>query len=109
MVMCSGDDATESPRRPAASVTALASVGGNADKGGQSIVPHCSRRRAGRERRRRNCRQDLSPILAASAGALVGAGTGTIVIKDANVPVTGIMATIDNVVNCTMVSLSLPI
>jgi hypothetical protein len=55
-----------------------------------------------------NARQALSPILAASAGVLLGAGTGTIVIKGGNVPVTRITATTDNAGNRTAVTLSLP-
>ena len=55
-----------------------------------------------------NARQALSPILAASAGVLLGAGTGTIVIKGGNVATTRIAATTDNAGNRTAVTLSLP-
>ena len=55
-----------------------------------------------------NARQALSPILAASAGVLLGAGTGTIVIKGGNVAVTRITATTDNAGNRSAVTLSLP-
>jgi hypothetical protein len=55
-----------------------------------------------------NARQALSPILAASAGVLLGAGTGTIVLKGGNVAVTRISATVDNTGNRTAVTLSLP-
>jgi hypothetical protein len=55
-----------------------------------------------------NARQALSPILAASAGVLLGAGTGTIVVKGGNSSVTRITATSDNAGNRTAVSLTLP-
>ena len=55
-----------------------------------------------------NARQALSPILAASAGLLVGAGTGTIVIKGGNVSTTRITATTDSSGNRTAVTLTLP-
>ena len=55
-----------------------------------------------------NARQALSPILAASAGVLIGAGTGTVVIKGGNVAVTRITASTDNAGNRTSVTLSLP-
>jgi hypothetical protein len=55
-----------------------------------------------------NARQALAPILAASAGVLVGAGTGTIVIKGGNSALTRIMASTDNAGNRTAVTLTLP-
>jgi hypothetical protein len=55
-----------------------------------------------------NARQALSPILAASAGVLLGAGTGTIIIKGGNVAITRITATTDNAGNRTAVTLSIP-
>ena len=55
-----------------------------------------------------NARQALSPILAASAGVLLGAGTGTIVIKGATPRSTRITATTDNAGNRSAVTLSLP-
>lgn len=55
-----------------------------------------------------NARQALTPILAASAGVLLGAGTGTVIIKGGNVPVTRITATTDNAGNRTAVTLSIP-
>ena len=55
-----------------------------------------------------NARQALSPILAASAGVLLGAGTGTVVIKGGNVAVTRVTASTDNAGNRTSVTLSLP-
>jgi hypothetical protein len=54
-----------------------------------------------------NARQALSPILASSAGVLVGAGTGTIVVKGGNVTTTRITATTDNAGNRTAVTLTL--
>jgi hypothetical protein len=55
-----------------------------------------------------NARQALSPILAASAGVLIGAGTGTIVVKGGNVTTTRITATTDNAGNRSAVTLTLP-
>jgi hypothetical protein len=55
-----------------------------------------------------NARQALAPILAASAGTVSGAGTGTIVIKGANVATTRIMASTDNSGNRSTVVLTLP-
>lgn len=55
-----------------------------------------------------NARQALSPILAASAGVISGAGTGTIVIRGGNVATTRITASTDADGNRTAVTLSLP-
>ena len=55
-----------------------------------------------------NLRQAISPILAASAGVLTGAGTGTIIIRGATASSTRITATTDNAGNRTAVTLSLP-
>lgn len=55
-----------------------------------------------------NARQALSPILAASAGVISGAGTGTIVIRGGNVATTRITASTDGGGNRTAVTLSLP-
>jgi hypothetical protein len=55
-----------------------------------------------------NARQALSPILAASAGVVLGAGTGTVVIKGGNSAITRITATTDNAGNRTAVTLALP-
>jgi hypothetical protein len=55
-----------------------------------------------------NARQALSPILAAAAGVLSGATTGTIVVKGANVATTRITATTDANGNRSAVTLSLP-
>jgi hypothetical protein len=55
-----------------------------------------------------NVRQALSPILAASAGVLLGAGSGSITIRGGNSAVTRITATTDNAGNRTAVTLALP-
>ncbi len=55
-----------------------------------------------------NARQALSPILAASAGTLNGAGTGTITIQGGNVSTTRITATTDSAGNRSSVVLTLP-
>jgi hypothetical protein len=55
-----------------------------------------------------NARQALSPILAAAAGVVTGAGTGTIVFQAANSSTTRIVATTDNAGNRLSVVLSLP-
>jgi hypothetical protein len=55
-----------------------------------------------------NARQALSPILAASAGVITGAGTGTIVIQSANGSTSRIVATTDNAGNRLSVVLALP-
>ena len=89
-----------------ASVSAPVTVGVNGDKSGYSLssggldaIPV----EAGI-----NARQALSPILAAAAGVLTGAGTGAIVIRGANASISRITATTDNAGNRTSVSLSLP-
>jgi hypothetical protein len=55
-----------------------------------------------------NARQALSPILAACAGVIAGAGTGVIVIKGGNSSTTRITATTDNSGNRSSVTLTLP-
>jgi hypothetical protein len=55
-----------------------------------------------------NARQALSPILAASAGVVAGAGTGVIIIKGGNSSTTRITATTDNAGNRSSVTLTLP-
>ena len=91
---------------PVASVTAPVTVGVNSDKAGYVLAP------AGLDAIQVetgvNARQALSPILAASAGVLLGAGTGTIVIKGGNIAITRITASTDNAGNRTAVTLSLP-
>ncbi len=55
-----------------------------------------------------NARQALSPILAACAGVLSGATTGTVVVKGGNVATTRVTATTDINGNRTSVTLNLP-
>ena len=55
-----------------------------------------------------NARQALSPILAAAAGVVTGAGTGTIVIQAANATASRIVANTDNAGNRLSVVLALP-
>jgi hypothetical protein len=55
-----------------------------------------------------NMRQALSPVLAAAAGVVGGAGTGVIVIKGGNVATTRITATTDNAGNRFSVTLAIP-
>ena len=55
-----------------------------------------------------NVRQALAPILAAAAGVLTGAGSGTIVIQGANGNASRIVATTDNAGNRLSVVLALP-
>lgn len=55
-----------------------------------------------------NARQALSPILAASAGVVLGMGTGTVTLKGGNVATTRISATTDSAGNRTSVTLTLP-
>jgi hypothetical protein len=91
---------------PVTSVTAPVTVGANNDKSGYTLAP--SGLDAIQVEAGVNVRQALSPILAASAGVLLGAGTGTIVIKGGNVALTRITASTDNAGNRTAVTLSLP-
>jgi hypothetical protein len=100
-----------------ASVTAPVTVGTNNDKTGYTVstvqdksgyVLAAAGLDAIQVESGVNARQALSPILAASAGVLLGAGTGTIVIKGGNVAVTRVTATTDNAGNRTAVTLSLP-
>ncbi len=89
-----------------ASVTAPVSVGTVSDKSGYSLA--ASGLDGVQVEPGVNIRQALSPILAAAAGTLSGAGTGTIVIRGGNVATTRITATTDNAGNRTTVTLSLP-
>lgn len=89
-----------------AGVTAPVTVGTNNDKAGYSLA--ASGLDAVPVETGVNARQALSPILAASAGVLSGAGTGTIVIKGGNVATTRITATTTSEGNRTGVTLSLP-
>jgi hypothetical protein len=91
---------------PVSAVTAPVTVGTNNDKSGYVLA--ASGLDAVPVEAGVNARQALSPILAASAGVLIGAGTGTIVIKGGNTAVTRVTATTDNAGNRTAVVLSLP-
>ena len=55
-----------------------------------------------------NARQAISPILAACAGIVAGAGTGVVVIKGGNTSTTRITAITDNAGNRSSVTLTLP-
>lgn len=91
---------------PVASVTAPVTVGTNADKAGYSLAT------AGLDaifvEPGINARQALAPILAAAAGSLSGAGTGTVVIRGGGSTVTRVTATTDAAGNRTSVVLALP-
>lgn len=91
---------------PVASVSAPVTVGTNNDKLGYFLAS------AGLDsitiENGVNARQAISPILAASAGVLLGAGTGTVTIKGGNVNTTRITANTDNAGNRTGVTLNLP-
>jgi hypothetical protein len=106
VIMHAGDDTTVIPGGPVASVTAPVTVGANYDKTGYALA--ASGLDAVPVESGVNARQALSPILAASAGVILGAGTGTVVIKGGNVALTRITATTDNAGNRTAVTLSLP-
>ena len=89
-----------------ASVTAPVTVGTMTDKTGYTLAAaglDAIEVEAGV-----NARQALSPILAASAGVVAGAGTGVVIIKGGNSSVTRITATTDNAGNRSSVTLSLP-
>jgi hypothetical protein len=89
-----------------ASVTAPVTAGAVTDKTGYSLAA------AGLDavpvETGVNARQALSPILAACAGGLSGAGTGTIVIKGGNVATTRITAATDAFGNRSAVTLAVP-
>jgi hypothetical protein len=89
-----------------ASVTAPVTVGTNNDKAGYALVS--SGLDAIQVESGINARQALSPILAACAGVISGAGTGSIVIKGGNSSTTRITATTDNAGNRSSVTLTLP-
>ncbi len=91
---------------PVASVAAPVTVGTNNDKSGYRLSG--SGLDAIVVENGINARQALAPILAASAGSLSGAGTGTIVIRGANSTASRITATTDNAGNRSSVALSLP-
>jgi hypothetical protein len=137
-VMSGGDDSTVIPGGPVASVVAPVTVGTNNDKAGYALsqafpsnfaglaIDGSGRVAAGSVADKSgyalasagldaitvesgiNVRQALSPILAASAGVVTGAGTGTIVIQGANGSTSRIVATTDNAGNRLSVVLSLP-
>jgi hypothetical protein len=89
-----------------ASVTAPVTVGTNSDKAGYSLAS--SGLDAIQIESGINARQSLSPILAACAGVIAGAGTGVVVIKGGNSSTTRITATTDNAGNRSSVTLTLP-
>ena len=91
---------------PVASVTAPVTVGTNNDKVGYALA--ASGLDAIQVESGVNARQALSPILAACAGVVAGAGTGVIVIKGGNSSTTRITATTDNAGNRSSVTLTLP-
>ena len=90
-----------------AGVTAPVTVGQNNDKSGYALSP------AGLDsivvESGINVRQALSPMLAAVAGSLAGAGTGSILIKAAGNATTRITATTDNAGNRSSINLNLPV
>ncbi len=91
---------------PVSAVTAPVTVGTVNDKSGYSLAA------AGLDaitvEAGVNARQALSPILAATAGIVAGAGTGVVVIKGGNTTTTRITATTDNAGNRSTVTLTLP-
>ncbi|MDB5350783.1 MAG: hypothetical protein JWN86_2030 [Planctomycetota bacterium] len=89
-----------------ASVSAPVVVGQNNDKTGYTLAS--SGLDAIQVEPGINARQALAPILAATAGVLSGAGTGTITVKGGSVATTRIMATTDLVGNRSAVVLNLP-
>ncbi len=137
-VMSNGDDATVIPGGPVASVVAPVTVGTNNDKSGYALsqgfpsnfaslaIDSTGRITAGSVADKSgyalaaagldaipveagiNARQALAPILAASAGVVTGAGTGTIVFQGANGSTSRIVANTDNAGNRLSVVLALP-
>ncbi len=91
---------------PVASVVSPVVVGANNDKSGYSLA--AAGLDAVNVEPGINARQALSPILAAAAGTLAGAGTGTITIRGANTLITRITASTDNAGNRSAVTLTLP-
>jgi hypothetical protein len=91
---------------PVASVTAPVTVGTNNDKSGYALSS--SGLDTIQIESGINARQALSPILAACAGIVAGAGTGVVVIKGGNSSTTRITATTDNAGNRSSVTLTLP-
>jgi hypothetical protein len=137
-VMSNGDDTTVISGGPVASVVAPVTVGTNNDKSGYALsqafpsnfanltIDGTGRVTAGSVADKSgyalaaagldaipieagiNARQALAPILAAAAGVVTGAGTGTIVIQGANGNASRIVATTDNAGNRLSVVLALP-
>ena len=91
---------------PVASVVAPVLVGQNLDKSGYSLA--MTGLDAIPVENGINARQALSPILAATAGVISGAGSGTITIRGGNVSTTRIRATTDSASNRSAVVLTLP-
>ena len=91
---------------PVAGVTSPVTVGTNNDKAGYALSG--SGLDAVVVESGVNARQALAPILAAAAGGLSGAGSGSIAIKGGNVATTRILATTDAAGNRTSVTLVLP-
>ena len=91
---------------PVQSVIQPVVVGQNSDKSGYALAP--SGLDAISIETGVNLRQALSPILAAAAGGLSGAGSGSITIQGGNVTTTRIMAATDDLGNRSSVVLMLP-
>lgn len=91
---------------PVASVTAPVTVGAVNDKSGYILAS--SGLDSIQVEGGINARQALSPILAACAGVVAGAGTGVVVIKGGNTSTTRITAATDNAGNRSSVTLTLP-
>jgi hypothetical protein len=91
---------------PVASVLAPVIVGENQDKSGYVLA--ASGLDAIPIEEGVNARQALSPILAAAAGRLSGAGSETVTIQGGNVATTRITATCDSLGNRSSVVLTLP-
>jgi hypothetical protein len=91
---------------PVQSVTNPVTVGINQDKSGYSLAS------AGLDsisiESGINLRQAISPILAATAGVISGAGSGQIQIRGGNSTLTRILATTDALGNRTSVTLNIP-
>jgi hypothetical protein len=89
-----------------ASVTAPVTVGTVNDKAGYSLAASGLNQvviESGID-----ARQALSAILSWAAGAIAGAGTGTLVVKGANTGATRIVETVDGAGNRSSVTLTLP-
>ena len=91
---------------PVASVSGPVTVAQNNDKSGYSLAP--SGLDSITVESGINARQALSPMLAAVAGVLAGAGTGSVSIKAAGGTTTRITATTDNAGNRSAINLNLP-